>query len=162
MKKIIVCLCVFMVIALCVVSCGYNRIIYDHLTDSGNYGQYNVTVSNILYQDAENVYLYVVMETKKDLAPFCGVSEGSLDKEVDEYPVRLEIVPENNTILYENGFYDDVKIGCNITVSASSLIYQDGEFFFVSAVSYGDTKYLEQTDGLENIIQFMDDNRSLI
>lgn len=177
MKKLSFRLCIILVILLSFSYCGYNKIMYDHLCDESNYKEYTATIVDIFYEydknvlsdsfeiaritDAKCVYLDVSFESKEEIAHFYGVSEDSLGKDISEYIVRLEIISKNNELLFQNGFYDNVKIGYTVELKASSLIYQDGEFFYVSSIFYDGVEYLAEAEGLENIINMINKKRSL-
>lgn len=111
------------------------------------------------FDDVLVVYLDVAFDSKEDIAPFYGVSASSLAGDCSEYTIRLEIIPENARELLRNVF-DDIGAGSTITLRASSLIYQDGDFFYVSSLTYNGIEYLALTDGMENIIAMMDNEKS--
>lgn len=179
MKKCILAACALLVCALCLQSCGYNGIMYDHLSDSENYQSYSILLTSISYVEdskqparedidaaefasAETVYLYVAFASSEQLAPFLGVSPENIPNPVDTYTVRLTICANNHKQLLQNGFYDAVRAGDEITVTASDWIYMDGEFFYVIGVEQDGTTYLEPTVGLQNVIDMMKNKRSLL
>jgi len=159
-------------------SCGYNSIMYEHLTDASNYQEYSAQIVDITYYDkdhtpredygsadiatAEYVIIEVLLESKEEIAPFYGVSVDNLPKDCSEYPVSLKIDSDSNKALYTNGFYNVVKEDTEITLKASNWIYMDGYFFYVSSVMYDGVEYLSESDGLSNIEKMIKKNRSLI
>ena len=179
MKKYIIAVCVLLVCVICLQSCGYNNIMYDHLSDSENYQSYSVVLESISYVEgakqpmredldaaefasAETVYLDVVFASLEPLAPFLGVSPENIENLVATYTVRLEICAENHNQLMQNGFYNAVKAGDEITVTASNWIYMDGKFYYVIGVACGEQVYLNPTVGLQNVIDMMNKQRGLL
>ena len=178
MKKLLVSLSLILALLLCLTSCtGYNNIMYDHLSDASNYKQYDATLVGFRYEyeeyeysdeydsekmeDAFASYLLVSFDSKAEVAAFLGVSTDGVANELSEYTFYLEINSANNKILLENGFYDAVEEGCQIKVTTSNWIYMDGNFFFVSGVSYDGVEYLNAKVGLQNIRAMMRENRSM-
>ena len=64
-------------------------------------------------------------------------------------------------LLFENGFYKDFLVGNVVEIQSSDWIYMDTNFYYVIGVKYGETQYLKAEDGLQNIVDMMDKNRSL-
>jgi hypothetical protein len=112
-------------------------------------------------EDAVASYLLVSFDSKAEVSAFLGVSPDGVAKELSEYTFYLEINGANNKILLENGFYDAVEEGCQIKVTASNWIYMDGNFFFVSGVTYDGVEYLNSKVGLRNIRTMLRENRSM-
>ncbi len=161
MKKWCLIFGMLLLVMLCLSSCGYNSVMYEYLSDSSHYKTYTATVVDIK-SESQSAVLYVTFASKTEIAPFYGVSEENLDKDCNEYVVRLEIVPENNKILSENGFYDTIKVGNCLQLKASDWIYQDGEFFYISSIVYDDIVYLDESEGLENIVEMMEKDKSFL
>lgn len=161
MKKWCLIVAILLFVVLCLSSCGYNSVMYDYLSDADHYKTYTATVVDIK-RESQSAVLYVIFSSKTEIAPFYGVSEDELDKDCSEYIVRLEIVSENDRILCENGFYDIIKVGDRLQLQASDWIYQDGEFFYISSIVHDDIVYLSEADGLENIVEMMKKNKSLL
>ena len=176
MRKQLTFLFSILVFAVSLSSCGFNRIMYEHLSVPDNYEQYSARIVKLHYEYEKNVlsedfqrerfddvlgvYLDVAFDSKEDIAPFYGVSASSLAGDCSEYTIRLEIIPENARELLRNGFFVDISPDSTITLRASSLIYQDGDFFYVSSLTYNGVEYLALTDGMENIIAMMDNEKS--
>ncbi len=175
MKKIFSCILVIVFTVAAFTSCGYNRIMRKHLSDPSNYRTTNVILSDVCIYDSEShtfvscsnmadyldhhVYFTVTFETYEDIALFIGATPNK-DYPINEFVFDLVVFSENNKILYENGFYDDFTLGEKITLSTSYFIYMDGEFFDVAMVEHNETVYLSFDEGLKNIIDFMDENKS--
>ena len=179
MKKYIIAVCVLLVCVICLQSCGYNNIMYDHLSDSENYQSYSGVLESISYVEdakqpmredldaaefasAETVFLYVVFASPEPLASFWGVPPENIENLVATYTVRLEICAENHNQLMQNGFYNAVKAGDEITVTASNWTYMDGKFYYVIGVACGEQVYLNPTVGLQNVIDMMNQQRGLL
>ena len=84
------------------------------------------------------------------------------DNEFSDYMVLLEIEFNNYKILLENNFFEDYKLQDSLIVKASNLIYMDSRFYYISSVTYNNKEYLNNETGLNNIIEMMDDNRSIL
>ena len=178
MKKRFSLLFVCLALTFSLFSCGYNRIMRDHLSDANNYKQYNATLVNIYYSYEEHdlsevfekdktdtvkaVFLDVCFDNKQDIAPFWGVSEESLNKDFGEYVIRLKLLADNAKLLLENGFFDVIQKGDTLTLKSSSFIYQDTNFFFISTVSYNGVCYLDEATGFQNIMDFIEQRKSLL
>ena len=61
----------------------------------------------------------------------------------------------------ENGFYKDFLVGNVVEIQSSDWVYMDTNFYYVIGVKYGETQYLNAEDGLQNIVDMMDKERSL-
>lgn len=178
MKKSIGIVLLILILTISMSACGYNRIMREHLSDVDNYTEYQVTVVGIACVDeqgnahkeytneqlasAERVFLDVTFASKAELSPFLGVSEQGIANDPSTYTIRLQINAENHKVLVQNGFYDAVKAGDEITVTASNWIYMDGEFFYVIGVACGEQVYLNPTVGLQNVIGMMKKQRGLL
>lgn len=103
----------------------------------------------------------VSFEDKDCMSSFFG-GDPSPKKETSDHWFVLTVVSENSKILYQNGFYDHISIGDRIRVTTSSFIYMDSFFFYIAAIEYNGTVYLDFDDGLENIVDMMNENKSLL
>jgi hypothetical protein len=177
MKKYISFMIVVSLLSFCFSSCsGYNGIMRNHLSDPENYRTYEAVLVDMCYvnpntgeqsRDFENddfldcdVILFVNFETVENVAKFLG-GQPNPDMPLDEFKFALEITAENSKILYENGFYTDVVVGDQIRVRSSDWIYMDGDFFYIAQLEYKDTVYLSFDDGLKNMIEIINKNKSL-
>ena len=176
MKKIIILSVVIALIFCCFTSCtGYNKIMRDHLSDSNNYATFEVILNDICYLDSNthqfvsnsnvsesskgSAYFCVQFETYENVAVFIG-GDPNKDIPIEEFVINFEITEENNKILYENGFYDDFALGDRITIAASHWIYMDTEFFYIAQVEYRGKVYLNFEEGLRNIVEMMNNDKS--
>jgi len=178
MKKLLLFAVITALILVCFSSCsGYNKVMRDYLSDSENYQTYEVILADIYYRDPvsheivrdfenssfsehEVTFSINFFENAEDLIPFLGGKIDS-DADLDAYEIHLYILADNNKILYENGFYENISLGEKIKVTTSNWIYMDSEFFYVAQVEYQGSVYLSFEDGLKNIIELMDKNKSL-
>lgn len=175
MKKTILFF-VLITILLVVSSCtGYNKIMYDYLSDSNNYKTYHIEINNFYYFNYDDNHLELInfkqnLESKYDkiyfsiseLENFDGGNYLINDEEFSDYMVLLQIEYNNYKILLENNFFADYKLHDSLMVTVSSLIYMDTNFYYISSVTYNNKEYLNSEIGLENIIKMMDENRSII
>jgi len=146
-------------------SCGYNGIMYKYLTNADNYYSLGVYVKSIYYYldgnsekfedfknedilQARDIYISVQIDTS-DSQPIVG------------HTYDFEIIPSNNELLYENGFYDNIEIGEYCNIRASWWIYMDGNFSYLASVIHMEDEYLNFDEGLNNIVELMDQDRSL-
>ena len=168
------CLTLLLIVCLLTACDGYNDVMIGHLSDSANYGRYEVTLGNIFYSNGSNtlqeythgdqnifaadrVVLEVYFSTDEETGQFYGVGS----KPCDVYPVKLEINKANHQHMLERGFYENVSDGEKLVVKTSKFIYMDSNFFYISAVSCNGTEYLNESVGLSNIIAMIKKERSL-
>jgi hypothetical protein len=83
------------------------------------------------------------------------------DIPLEEYKFQFRVTKDNSNLLSSNGFYNCVSLEAKISVKVSSYIYMDSEFFYIAQVEYDGTEYLNFEDGLENIVDMMDKDKSL-
>ncbi len=177
MKKVICFITVLLVLIVCLTSCsGYNKIMRDHLSDPENYQACEAILVDIYYLDPvtkevfydletpeildyETVFI-VAFETTEDVSAFLGGTPNPYIP-LEEYKISLRVASDNSKILHSNGFYDSVSLGDKITLTASNWIYMDGNFFFVAQVECDGTEYLTFDEGLKNIVDMMNKNKSL-
>lgn len=139
---------------------GYNNIMYEHLSSIENYKTYEAEIEQIYVYDEEDGKLE---EYDKDTHGEDALGTVYFDISVvgsDQF-VRLEVISDNNQLLVANGFYDDFTIGDTVEIQASDWIYMDTDFFYIIGLKYNDVQYLDNQDGLQNIIDMMDNDRSL-
>lgn len=155
-------------------SCGYNAIMYDHLSDEANYYTYQVRLLKAYYYDVdarEEISVLppvdidvtelpeVLLRVSETLDPSASESSEP-ENQWDEFSAQL--TKENCQILAENGFFEDIAPEEVFEIRYSPFIYMDGEFFFVAEVVYNGKTYLDFDTGLSNIIKMMDGNRTLL
>ena len=109
---------VLIIILLVVSSCtGYNKIMYDYLSDSNNYKTYHIEINNFYYFNYDENHLKLInfkqnLESKYDkiyfsiseLENFDGGNYLINDEELSDYMVLLQIEYNNYKILLENNF----------------------------------------------------------
>ena len=176
-KVSLLSLCLLLILSLTACS-GYNDIMYDHLSNEKNYERYEVAIENIYLFNQETMKFEEYNDTIHDeshlsTTVYFGVSEldgidgfdgGEYllsDGTKTERVVLLEVSAENSKILFENGFYKDFLVGNVVEIQSSDWIYMDTNFYYVIGVKYGETQYLNAEDGLQNIVDMMDKERSL-
>ena len=176
MKKILGYIIFFAILLTCFSSCsGYNKIMYDHLSDPDNYHAFEAVIVDMCYQNSNRDIIYdfestdfleyetvihIEFESYENVSAFLGRSANT-DIPIDDFKVSLEIPIDNSKILYENGFYKDIALGDKINVTSSSWTYMDGDFFYVAHIEHNGVTYLDFEAGLKNIIDMMNKNKSL-
>ncbi len=178
MKKIITAI-MLIVLLFTMSACGYNQLMIEHLSNGDNYHDYTVNLHAIVYltekdtlrqvykgdidlTTAETVMLEVIFTSENDLKSFLGVYGYGITEQWEKYVVALELQPKNVEILCQNGFFNTVQNQEAISVKTSNWIYMDTDFFFVSQISYNSETYLNHDVGLQNIIDMMQQNYSVI
>lgn len=173
-KALLVSLCLLLILSLTACS-GYNNIMYKHFSDENNYETYEVAVEEIYVCNKETGKLEEYNESLHDesylsttiyfsvseLGGFYGGEYILGDGTRTESIVLLEVVDENSKILLENNFYKDFTPGDVIEIQSSDWVYMDAEFYYIIGVKYDETQYLNIEDGLQNIVDMMDKDRSL-
>ena len=174
-KVSLLSLCLLLILSLTACS-GYNNIMYKHLSNEKNYERYEVAIKNIYVHNKETRKLEEYNDTIHDesylsatvcfsvseLDDFYGGEYFLGDGTKTEWTVLLDVSAENSKILLENGFYKDFLLGNVVEIQSSSWIYMDANFYYVIGVKYGETQYLNAEDGLQNIVDMMDKDRSLL
>ena len=173
-KVSLLSLCLLLILSL--TACwGYNNIMYKHLSNEKNYERYEVAIENIYvfnketgkleeYNDTihdESYLSATVYFSVSELDGFYGGEYILGDGTRTERMVLLEVSAENSKILLENGFYKDFLVGNVVEIQSSDWVYMDANFYYVIGVKYGETQYLNAEDGLQNIVDMMDKERSL-
>ena len=151
----------FVICLLCLISfssCGYNHIMYEHLSNIENYETYTATIEKIsVVKDGQALEYYEGTHTTKYIK---GAVYLDISTEEISYSIRVMITEENSNILLENGFYEIIKKGLTVEIQTSNWIYGDTPFNYVIGIKYDGTEYLNSQEGLENIIEMMDADRS--
>ena len=150
MKRILLPLLVI-ILLLSVTACsGYNRVMREHLGNEDNYHVIDATFCSYKETD-DRIYLYVAVKDK-------SVFDSS---EVNSEEIRLELVGDNCNVLSESLAQEEIREGDRITVKCSTWIYMDSTFYYVAEIKTQDKTVLSFDDGLNNIIKYMDDHKSL-
>lgn len=168
------CVSVLVIVCLLCGCSGYNKAMLEILSNPINYTEYKVTLGRILYDNGETLQTYlqedtaiadtakVVLEvyfpTNEEAGRFYGVES----KPCEVYPAYLEINEANHKILLKNGFYEAVSKGVKLSIKTSCTIYMDSDYFYICAIGCNGMQYLNESDGLANIIAMMEANRSLL
>lgn len=163
MKKIIsIILMIVFVITLSSCS-GYNKIMREYLSDPASYHEYTVEVKELVIPEnnVDRIGIYVLFSSKEEVSSFIGTLPENVTYEPKEYSIFLEIVGENAREVNNNGLQDMISVGDFITVTTSDFIYMDSNFFYIIALSKDDKVFLNREKGLENMITFMDLNKSV-
>ncbi len=174
-KKIKAMICCFIVIILFSSCAGYNKIMFEHLSNLENYKLYEVKIDEIYFQSKEtgrrqkyeknlceeSVLQGTMYLTGLEIDEAYGRFNIQVNGNKVEEPLAfLEIEESNSQILFERNFYFDFAINDTVKIYASNFVYMDTDFFYVIAVEYNGAIYLEKEEGLENIIKKMEANRS--
>ena len=178
MKKIICLVLCCSVLIFCLSSCGFNAIMRKYLSDKGNYKDINVILKDMFYINPRtyksvyafdptqitncNIYFKVIFKSTEELLAFIDGDQSTNLLPLEEHHFILEITADNHKILCENGFYEQASIGDEIHLKSSNWIYMDGHFDYVAYVEHDNTEYLSFEDGLKNIVDMMNKNKSLI
>ena len=164
MKKIITFLLVF-IFTITLSSCsGYNKIMRNHLSDPSSFCEYIVEVQEIAISqyDSNRLGVFVKFFSKEEVAKFHGVSAENLTLNPEDYLIALEIIGDNIKEVCDNGLMEDIQPGDVIEVVASNWIYMDGDFFYIIGLSKDNKEYLNKDEGLQNLIAYMNENKSLL
>ena len=150
MKRIVLFLLVITVL-LSITACGgYNGIMREHLGNEDNY--YAIDATFCSYKKADDrIYLYVTIE---DMSAFDA-------SEANSKEIRLELVGDNCDALSEFLTKYEIRDGDKITVRCSTWIYMDSTFYYVAEIKKQDKTFLSFDDGLKNIREYIDNNKSL-
>ena len=143
---------------------GYNKIMRNHLSDPASYCEYIVEVQKIAVSqyDSNKLGVFVKFFSKEEYAKFNGVSAENLTLSPEEYLITLEIIGDNIKEVCDNGLMEEIQPGDIIEVMASNWIYMDGNFFYIIGLSKDNKEYLNKDEGLQNLIVYMDENKSLL
>ena len=149
--KSILLLLITIVLLLSLTACsGYNGIMREHLSNEDSY--HNIEAMFCSYKEvSDRIYLYVSVEDK-------SAFESS---EVNSEEIRLELVGDNCNVLGEALTQEEIREGDRITVKCSTWIYMDSTFYYVAELKTQSQTLLSFDDGLNNIIKYMNDNKSL-
>ena len=129
---------------------GYNGVMREHLGNEDNYHVIDATFCS--YKEADDrIYLYVAVEDKSAFD----------SSEVNSEEIRLELVGDNCKVLSEAFAQEEIREGDIITVKCSTWIYMDSTFYYVAELKTQSQTLLSFDDGLNNIIEYVKDNKSL-
>lgn len=181
-RKFVTCIALILILACCP-ACGYNALMREYLSDPENYYTGNVVFVDAYYYDdivqTENnrkyvrdsdvstfidheVTIDVRFETEEDFFDLIGFYPAFDADYLKEFEFLISALPPNNKILCENGFYENVSAGDKISIRTSNWIYMDTEFRFLAYVECNGVVYLNFEEGLANIVNFMNEHKSLL
>ena len=150
MKRLLLLLFAIILLLSMTACSGYNGIMREHLSNEANYHDIEATFCS--YKEAgDRIYLYVSVENKSAFD----------SSEANSEEIRLELVGDNCNVLSEVLAKEEIREGDRITVKCSTWIYMDSTFYYVAEIKTQDQTLLSFDDGLENIIKYMNDNKSL-
>ena len=128
---------------------GYNGIMREHLSNKDNY--YDVDAIFCSYKKVDDrIYLYLTVE-RSDFEPF----------ELHNEEIGLELVGDNCDILEGYLVNNEICEGDKITVKCSTWIYMDSNFYYIAEIKGQEKTFLSFDDGLDNIVKYIGNNKSL-
>ena len=150
MKRLLLLLFAIILLLSMTACSGYNGIMREHLSNEDNY--YVIDATFCSYKETDNrIYLYVSVEDKSAFD----------SSEMNSKEIRLELVGDNCNVLSEVLAKEEICEGDRITVKCSTWIYMDSTFYYVAGITKQDKTFLSFDDGLKNIVQYINDNKSL-
>ena len=157
MKKIAKLL-VFLIMCLYLTSCnGYNNIMRNHLSNEKSY--ISIKAEFYDYKDYEDrMYIYII-----DKEATC-TEDGSHLFEFyfyEEDIIQLELIGENYNTLKEEFINKEISSGMYFEIKCSNWIYMDTNFYYIAELKTLDKIYLSFEEGLDNIIKYMNNNKSI-
>lgn len=136
---------------------NYNQIMIDHLSNPNNYENYQMIINDLL--SAEEVVSNDHLTNKELFISDYVIA----DSEESLYlGAAMRIFPTNVQILYDNGFFDHYVIGDTVEICTSEFYYGDTAFYIIIGVNYNGKEYLNSELALNNVIEYMEANRSLL
>ena len=130
----------------------YNSVMRKYLSDENNYKTLQVICSEAFYYDSSNK---VTVDGTSKLPErdylIVYVKASYRDSDGKTGNIILEIIKENAQALIDNGFFEKIAAGEEITVRSTVWIYMDNEFNFVASAQTADCAYLDFDKGLNNI-----------
>ena len=176
MKRIVCCVMLAMLLV-CLAACsGYNGAMYDHLKNADNYQSCEVVIEDIYYIDPSTnekkydfadkafveydiIFEVTFADDISQLYPFLGATPDE-SAQLEEYEFQFRVINSNSNILLEQHFFKQVTAGDRIRVRVSSFLYMDSEYFYIAQLEYAGQEYLNFEEGLKNIVDMMDKNKS--
>ncbi len=148
MKKIFLTLILFYL--LLISGCaGYNRIMINHLSDLNNYYEY------------ECIYFDINKVAFSDNVDQNILDTNIYDTNVNAHVTFVRVIDKNIKILENNKFFENITSGNTIKVKMAPFIYMDTNYFFIIEIVYNNQIYLDEIEGLQNLIEFMKENKSI-
>lgn len=155
--------------------CGFNKIMREHLSDPDNYYEFTIEVTRIYTYNgskAENRYTDVTSpaDINLDAADWYYIDGKVLDgNEPDlgddyyskRYELNFEISQANVLHLLSTDFYNVIEVGDKLQVRSTWWVYGDRDWRYIAEIKLNNTVYLGFDEGLQNIIDYMNANKSL-
>lgn len=154
---------------------GYNKLMRKHLSDADNYYEFILELEGIetIKEEYDSGERYLPVESAADidldglvcLFVTCKVLYSSYhDEDWSESPpsIVFEISRANTEYLLDTDFFNVVKAGDVLNARSSWWIYMDTDFNYLAEISLNDLTYLPFERGLQNIIDYMNANKSLL
>ena len=145
MKRIVLFLLAITVLLSITACSGYNGIMREHLSNENNYYAIDATFCSYKKVD-DRICLYVTVEDKSAFDA----------SEANSKEIKLELVGDNCDALSEILTKKEIREGDKITVRCSTWIY-----YYVAELKNQDKTFLSFNDGLKNIKEYIDNNKSL-
>lgn len=135
---------------------GFNSIMRNHLSDESNYKIMELIFSEAEYFDYDSKEWKTIQNPvsskfeNNDFITFVFILRDNTIESV------LKILTANFNILVDNGFFDEIEKGTEITIRASNFIYMDNDFYYIAGIEFQGRTYLSFEQGLQNIVEYMD------
>ena len=130
---------------------------YEYLSDQNNYHKYQVKFNS--YNNSSNATIYVTFLSLEKLQSF--QTTPLLDEEkIDYYPIPFIIVKDNNSILETNNFFLDISVGDIFEIYACNYSTSNSRYTFICSIDYNQKTYLSKEEGMQGIINHLDNNKS--
>lgn len=157
--------------------CGYNRIMREHFSNPDNYFEFEIEVTRIYFYDDDKhrderfVDITCSADVDLDSADTFYIDGKVLDGNVpfldkDDYAMHseldFEISRANVLHLLSTEFYNVIKVGDKLKVRSTLWTYSDNDWRHVAEIKLGDTVYLGLAEGLQNIIDYANANKSVL
>jgi len=166
--------CVFAltcIVVLCCTGCsmcdGYNDIMRKHLSNKDNYYFCSFIVSDVRVSD-DNGFISIVDKIGTDYNfnydryYFYGKLKILDDTSQKEYQLRVKVIGENVNILVESGLLNNSSfLTKTFYIHTSMWTYMDGDSNILASLSDESTSYLDFETGLQNNIEYFNNNKSV-
>lgn len=123
------------------------------LSEPDSYRTCTGTLTSI--DTVDGVTLRIEFEDEQTVTAFLG---GTPHPAATPMWFGFEVVPENQTLLEESGFFEAVEPGSTVTIRASSLIHMDADWFFLAELSCEGVEYLNFEEGFANVTDYLSKN----
>lgn len=139
---------------------GFNAIMFKNLSDRAEYRTDYVYITGIYtYNTQSRMYEeYNAADNPEVMYLRADITNGQYPSEGYTY---IEVIPDNIIELAKNDFFVNFEPGAIYSVTWSEYIYMDTDFFYVIGVARDNTVYLDDDIGLQNMVDYMNENRSL-